>query len=188
MEVAAAEKNDATSPSSTVQNDSASHTDKPVVNTKPEEALAPVMEPPASPSITPSSPTSAPSPTAHQSRQKKYYKTLKGMLKLPHKSHPRKPSEPSLKPHENDTSTHHKKSSSDTSSIKSAEKRAALEAKMVKEASSGPPRRFIIRPWESTHSRVNWERAPVAGAVSEVDAHCGIFFRYIPHASFSTAY
>ncbi|KAG8996330.1 hypothetical protein FRB90_012762 [Tulasnella sp. 427] len=41
----------------------------------------------------------------------------------------------------------------------------------------GPPRHFIITPPETPMTRPHWERVAVAGAASEVDAHCGIFFR-----------
>lgn len=61
---------------------------------------------------------------------------------------------------------------------KAEQKQAELAAKQQAEKEKpGTPRHFIIIPWDSTPSRTRWERVPVAGSPSEVDAHCGIFFR-----------
>lgn len=61
---------------------------------------------------------------------------------------------------------------------KALKKEAKLAAKQKKDSGPEPPRHFIILPWDITPSKRRWERVPVAGAASEVDAHCGIFFRY----------
>ncbi|KAG8949852.1 hypothetical protein FRC04_008155 [Tulasnella sp. 424] len=61
---------------------------------------------------------------------------------------------------------------------KAEQKEAELAAKLQAEKEKpGIPRHFIVIPWESTPSRTHWLRVPVAGSPSEVDAHCGIFFR-----------
>ncbi|KAG8943392.1 hypothetical protein FRC00_011199 [Tulasnella sp. 408] len=59
-----------------------------------------------------------------------------------------------------------------------AEQETALAANEDAEKEKvGKPRHFIITPREHEPSRRHWEKVDVAGCPSEVDAHCGIFFR-----------
>lgn len=59
-----------------------------------------------------------------------------------------------------------------------AAKEAALAAKEEAEKDKPcTPRHFIITPRDRAASRTRWEKVAVAGSPSEVDAHCGIFFR-----------
>ncbi|KAG9037552.1 hypothetical protein FRB95_005134 [Tulasnella sp. JGI-2019a] len=58
---------------------------------------------------------------------------------------------------------------------KEAEKKLLDKMTPEEKRANGPPRRFIILPIKS-FDRSRWERVPVAGVPSEVEAHCGIFF------------